>query len=133
MKTIKLRPHHLLCMQFFVGHGYNQEFVNNLADIINKINKENCLIKIVNDNDDVCKYCPNIVSGICKDIDKVKVYDENVLKLTSLDYKTYNYDEIRKAILDNIVTANIKLNSVCKSCCWINICEKLKKERTNSN
>lgn len=128
MEKIKLRPHHLLCQEFFVGHGYSEEFVNNLDFIIKELRTNNPCVEIIDTNDDVCKCCPNLINGKCKDIDKVKVYDQNVSKLADFNYTTYNYNEVRQAILDKIVKSSIEIKNICKDCCWINICEEIRKK-----
>lgn len=131
METIKIRPHHLLCLQFYVGRGYNENFVNNLNDIISNLNSNNYEIILVDGNDDICKCCPNLINNVCKDINKVKEYDKNILNLSHLDYKQYKYDKVKDIIKRNIIDANINLNIICKNCCWLTICNKIKKEKTN--
>ena len=61
-------------------------------------------------------------------IDKVKVYDQNVSKLADFNYTTYNYNDLRQAILDKIVKSSIEIKNICKDCCWINICEEIRKK-----
>ena len=128
MEKIKLRPHHLLCQEFFVGHGYSEEFVRNLDSIIQELRTNNPIVEIIDTNDDVCKCCPNLINGKCKDIDKVKVYDQNVSKLADFNYTTYNYNDLRQAILDKIVKSSIDIKNICNDCCWINICEEIRKK-----
>ena len=42
---INLRPHHLLCILFFEGKGYNKEFTLNMQNIINNLS-HNTKIKL---------------------------------------------------------------------------------------
>ena len=53
---LNLRGHHLICLNFFKGEGYDEVFIKNLEKILSKMEKEN--IKVVEDFDDVCKSCP---------------------------------------------------------------------------
>ena len=39
MSTVKLRPHHILCTQNFVGHGYNEEFADHMKRMIDDLVK----------------------------------------------------------------------------------------------
>ena len=40
-----IRPHHMLCMQFFEGKGYSDGFVASMAAIKEKLEKENDVSK----------------------------------------------------------------------------------------
>ncbi len=64
MCRYSIRPHHLLCLQFFEGKGYSDDFVRQMAEIHRTLNKENPQINIVEGVDDICKKCPNR-SDIC--------------------------------------------------------------------
>ena len=57
---MKIRAHHILCMQGFQGHGYSEEFSQNMSEVIEylKSNQEQ-IIEITDDVDVVCKYCPH--------------------------------------------------------------------------
>ena len=63
---IRLRGHHLLCIQGFQGYGYSEEFLENMKKIHKKIisNEEN--IQLVTGPDDICKSCPNLNNDKCK-------------------------------------------------------------------
>ena len=128
MEKIKLRPHHLLCQEFFVGHGYSDEFVRNLDSIIQELRTNNPIVEIIDTNDDVCKCCPNLMNGKCKDLEKVKVYDQNIRDFANIKPGVYHYNELRQAILDKIVKSSIDIKNICKDCCWINICEEIRKK-----
>lgn len=86
---IKLRGHHLLCLQGYQGYGYDSEFEKNMTKIHKKLNittindndnndytnnknnennknKNNNIKIIVGDTaDDLCAFCPNLKEGIC--------------------------------------------------------------------
>ena len=57
---MKLRGHHLICLNFFKGEGYSEEFV----EIIKRILKEK-EIEVVTGADDVCSKCPYLRGGFC--------------------------------------------------------------------
>jgi hypothetical protein len=62
--VIKLRGHHLVCLQFFRGEGYNREFIANLEDVIGRAEKGE-EIEVVEGADDVCRACPALKGDEC--------------------------------------------------------------------
>jgi hypothetical protein len=51
--TVRLRPHHLLCMLTFVGEGYNPAFVANYRRLAGRLSAGET-IEIVSGPDDIC-------------------------------------------------------------------------------
>lgn len=51
--TVRLRPHHLLCMLTFSGEGYTPAFVDNFAGVIRRLN-DGEPIEVVDGIDDIC-------------------------------------------------------------------------------
>jgi hypothetical protein len=58
MKSVPLRPHHLICLQFFRGEGYSEEFIENLGRTFTRLQTEPA--RIVAGADVVCAACPNL-------------------------------------------------------------------------
>ncbi|MBU4076841.1 MAG: DUF1284 domain-containing protein [Euryarchaeota archaeon] len=56
----KLRGHHLICLNFFRGEGYSEDFISNIHSVIGKEK-----IEIVKGPDDVCAWCPFLKDDIC--------------------------------------------------------------------
>ena len=56
----KLRGHHLICLNFFRGEGYSEDFIRNIYSVIRKKD-----IEIVKGPDDVCARCPYLKDGKC--------------------------------------------------------------------
>lgn len=52
--TIRLRPHHLLCMLTYIGKGYNPDFVRNYDAIAARISAGEAL-DVVDGPDDICR------------------------------------------------------------------------------
>ena len=64
--TTCLRPHHLLCLQTFVGHGYSPEFTAHMTIVQKQLTTDPLTpITLVNCPDDLCGHCPNCVDGSC--------------------------------------------------------------------
>jgi hypothetical protein len=66
-----LRGHHLICLHFFSGEGYDAQFIENLRDVLKRAESEE--IEIVSGNDDVCAKCLYLKDHKC-------AYDENADK-----------------------------------------------------
>jgi hypothetical protein len=56
----KLRGHHLICLNFFRGEGYSEDFIRNIYSVIGKEK-----IDIVKGPDDVCAMCPYLKDKMC--------------------------------------------------------------------
>lgn len=56
----KLRGHHLICLNFFKGEGYSEDFIRNIYSVIGKEN-----IEIVKGPDEVCARCPYLKDNKC--------------------------------------------------------------------
>lgn len=56
----KLRGHHLICLNFFKGEGYSEDFIRNIYSVIGKNS-----IEIVKGPDDVCARCPYLKDEMC--------------------------------------------------------------------
>ena len=63
---LHLRPHHLLCLQTFVGRGYSEEFVEHMTLVKRQLTANPLTpITLVSGADDLCAHCPNCVDGQC--------------------------------------------------------------------
>ena len=63
---IRLRAHHLLCLQGFQGYGYNKEFIQNLYEILQRFDTEPKLeIQVITECDDICMKCPYNKDNVC--------------------------------------------------------------------
>ena len=126
-KTINLRPHHLLCIAFFKGKGYSDEFVSNMNHTVSLLNKDDSTpIALVLGEDDLCSHCPNNQNGICTDDDKSSKYDQ--LTLTALGIDTNSHSAITYSTLRTLADEKIincgKRESVCGDCEWTDLCHK---------
>jgi len=55
---IRLRGHHFICLQFFGGQGYDEQFVANLLGVVARLRREPATL--VPGADDVCAACPSL-------------------------------------------------------------------------
>lgn len=58
--TAKLRGHHLICLNFFRGEGYSEDFIKNIPEVLKKEN-----IEIVAGADEVCAKCLHLKDNKC--------------------------------------------------------------------
>lgn len=119
-----LRGHHLICLQFFSGEGYNREFIDNLGKIITRTEKET--IKITSGPDDVCAACPSLKDSACGYKDGAEE-EINYLDSTALDLllrspgDTINSEDIRKLVPSIFKRWYIM---ICRECGWLGACNK---------
>lgn len=58
--SIKIRAHHLFCIQGFQGYGYSSDFVVNMREIISILKSHPSLkLELVSECDVICACCPN--------------------------------------------------------------------------
>lgn len=124
--TVFLRPHHALCSQFFTGHGYSDEFVENMTHILNSLNTDNLKVKFVSGCDDICACCPKNKDGKCENESKVNQTDLKCLEEYNFAIGEELYWQYIKARVIEKLKSQQKLPSVCSKCKWLSICESIK-------
>lgn len=128
---LKIRPHHLICMQAYMGKGYSREFEENMSFVVESLEKnKKQIIKVIERNDDICSKCPNSISGIkCISNDKVLSIDNKVLKELDLEPGEYTYisllDRVKEKMNKNV------FKNICSECDWyeLEICSNIFKEK----
>ncbi len=132
MKLV-LRAHHLLCLQGFQGYGYDEDFIKNMSLINSLIRESNIKIEVVNRPDDICKKCPNLENGICKNIEN---NNEIVLMDNQVISKLPNKEEFDSVFLFDIIEKYFStiesIYDICNGCRWWRICKFVKSIYLNS-
>ncbi len=118
---LRIRGHHLLCLQFFEGKGYSERFVNNMKNVVKRLRRGE-RIKIVRGKDDICSFCPHLNNGECTLDEKVYKKDKSVLKLFHLNSgDIVSWDRV----VDIFKSLSKKdFLNICKECLWKDICFK---------
>jgi len=121
---IKLRGHHLICLHFFSGEGYDETFIENLIKVLKRAEDE--VILICGETDDVCDKCPYRKAYKCEyteDADKgIKMMDDMALSLLGMEKgSTVTWEKI-KGKLPEIFSGWHKHQ--CVECDWNKVCEK---------
>ena len=120
---MNIRAHHLLCMKYFRGKGYNKEFVSNFYKVIKEL-KNNPIVKITN--------CPDIICGACHHNDNgkcIKKGPDSENKVRKKDNIIAEYlgiklnQEIKVADASNLLNSRLdKIKEICKDCEWKEYC-----------
>ena len=84
---ICLRSHHFLCLQHFIGKGYNTNFINNIYKTLNLLN-DNTTVMVISDSDVICERCPNNINNKCHENKKVSSHDKKAFELIGIHENT---------------------------------------------
>ena len=116
-----IRAHHGMCFAFFEGKGYSHEFVGHMEKIKRQL-EGNPWIRVVNDTDQVCLYCPNNQEGQCHKPGQVAGYDNQVLELCGLQPgAVLTWKEFSDKVGSKVLKAH-KRSGICGGCQWNPIC-----------
>lgn len=119
-----LRGHHLICLHFFNGDGYDEGFINNLGAILNCAEEGG--ITISSGADDICRCCPYLKESSCQytenSDEEIRDMDIEALALLSLSIgDKAKWDGIKNTVPE--IFQNWYL-SRCAKCDWIDACKK---------
>lgn len=127
----KLRAHHGMCLSFFEGKGYSDTFTKHMEQV-QKMMELNPRVMLVAQSDMICEKCPNLKEGRCLSADKVRTYDEEVLKYCGVqENQEISWKEFHALVEENILLKG-KRKEICKDCQWEEICSKREKTGTKS-
>ncbi|NBN78519.1 DUF1284 domain-containing protein [Microvirga tunisiensis] len=127
--TIRLRPHHFLCMLTFVGEGYSPRFVVNYGRIIDRIRAGEPVV-MVEGPDDICAPLLGTDDPHCHN-DSVRLRDAQALAdvaaLTGLALETGG-----ELVLDGALIARLQagfaagsIRKACGGCQWSGLCDQV--------
>lgn len=116
---LQLRPHHLLCLQTFVGRGYSEEFVSQMTSVKKQLTADpSTPIRLVTGADDLCAHCPNCADGHCTS-DKPEQFDRNVLQKLGTDTTPVH------GIPASLTLTGALLEECCPGCEWMSLCREV--------
>ncbi len=120
----RLRGHHLVCLHFFSGEGYDEIFIENLNAIIKMAEEGD--VEVLKGIDDVCIKCPYMRDYRCKyDEDReleIREMDEMALRLLNIKENTkIKWKDIKEKIPE---VFPLWYANYCYDCEWNNVCEK---------
>jgi uncharacterized protein len=119
-----LRGHHLVCLHFYNGEGYDDSFRQYLADIL--ITAAAGKVEICAGADSVCAECRYLERGNCKYHEnaekEISIMDGTALRLLGLSEGACpSWNELRHKV-DKILDEWYRL--YCGDCDWRQACEK---------
>ena len=109
-------------MQFFEGKGYSQQFVENMYQRLDELSRPDTQVRLTGGCDDLCAACPNAVSGVCTDSEKVSRYDRKVLAACSLTGGELIPADSIMQYVSHITSDRGRLSAICGDCRWFGIC-----------
>ncbi|MDE6832983.1 MAG: DUF1284 domain-containing protein [Ruminococcus sp.] len=116
MSEYKIRPHHALCINFFIGKGYSNDFTENMNHVIENLHN-NPLTEITIGKDMICSKCP------CTDCqEKAVSYDRKVIDFCGIS-GNMSWNDLKKVVHEKIISTG-KLHEICGDCQWFYICGK---------
>ena len=122
---MNLRPHHLLCIQKFTGHGYDSDFTAHMQSVVSELSENpQTQITVARGCDELCKVCPNNISGVCASLEKVSLMDSAVLGICDLAYgENVPWAKTAGKARERILETE-EFNSICACCQWFELCRR---------
>ena len=119
-----LRGHHLVCLHFYHGAGYDERFIKNLNETLERALQEG--VTITAKADDICRSCPWLKEGRCSHNGSaenvIREMDTKALELLDLSVGiTKGWDNIRDRIPGIF---REWYNLYCMECDWNRSCEQ---------
>ena len=119
-----LRPHHALCISFFEGKGYSEEFVRHMTGVVEHLQRNDPMVTLTGGCDVICEKCPHNTDGVCDTDDKVRGIDKRALSLMALSVGgTLPWHDLPRRAYDRIIGCS-RLTEVCRDCQWLYLCKK---------
>ena len=117
----RLRPHHGMCLAFFIGEGYSAGFSAHMARVLSSLTPKTP-IELRTRPDIFCSRCPNNLSGQCADLEKVSRYDRAVLDLCGLNEgASLPFGTFTALVHSRILTPQLR-PQICGDCQWNALC-----------
>ena len=112
-----------MCISFFRGKGYSDEFTSHMARIVSELSADP-LVEIISATDELCEKCPsNMGDGICQTEEKVARYDSEVLRYCGFSAgEVMPYSAFSSAVREKIIRRG-KREAICGDCRWNEICK----------
>ncbi|QLH74446.1 MAG: DUF1284 domain-containing protein [Methanomassiliicoccales archaeon] len=132
-RAVRLRPHHLLCIQFYQGLGYDDDFNENMAKVVDLVKGNRCsYIEVVPMVDDICSRCPENKGGVCTSEASVRDKDRSVLEFIEIkSWQRMTPQELERSMSDKLVTLE-NVSQICGECSWSKECDRSLSEHKRS-
>ena len=126
-----LRPHHLLCIQKFTGHGYDPAFTGHMTALVRHLRTNpQTTVTPVSGADALCAACPHHSGGRCDAQEKVTAMDAAVQHLLNLPMQKPAVWSELAAAEKNAILQTDRFDEICAQCQWYPLCRRT--EETNA-
>lgn len=124
---VRLRGHHLICLNFFKGEGYSPDFVANLRNVLERAEAGE-QIELCEGADDICSACPSLQEKRClygEDSEKeIRKMDRAAIELLRIQPGVkISWPKIKERIPEIFVSWAEKF---CRECDWSVVCRNNK-------
>lgn len=121
-ERIPIRPHHGMCLAYYVGQGYSEGFNSHMGQML-EVFLQNPAVRLTVDTDEICSACPNNQDGCCVTLDKVAQYDNAVLAACGLAEGTeLPFLDFAQQVQTHILSAK-RRETICGDCQWTTLCQ----------
>jgi uncharacterized protein len=122
---IRLRGHHLICLHFFSGEGFQPEFIKNLRETIKKAEAGEAVCACPGP-DDICNRCPYLKAELClynKEADEeIRTMDKAAQEfLNTKSGEEITWQELKEKIPGIFPSWS---GQYCCGCDWKRVCDK---------
>jgi uncharacterized protein len=125
-KCIKIRAHHLCCIQGFQGYGYSPTFVTNMRTVISEIKASPSRpIKLVSECDVICTSCPSKREcSTQKSVHSHRIRNMDLVVLEKLNIEEGTVIEANEAfrLVNSRLNTASDIEDVCETCKWKRKC-----------
>lgn len=124
---MRLRPHHLFCVQGFQGKGYADDYTAGLQGIADAVARDpHQVIEVVDGPDDVCARCPHLVDGLCQweeaGEEAVRSHDGALLAVLGLEDGALTSIAGIRSRYENEEDVAAEVRRQCSTCPWLKDC-----------
>lgn len=121
---IKLRGHHLICLQFFRGQGYDPVFLEKLREVMKRAATEP--VEVAEGPDELCRACPYLQKEQCTHPEtseaEIREMDRTALEILNLapGSRLKWPEETRTPLREGF---GRWVWEFCQECSWRPVCE----------
>lgn len=125
-EVLKIRAHHLCCIQGFQGYGYSPVFVANMRAVISDIEAlPSRPLKLVTDCDAICISCPSkrecaVLESVVSR--RIRQMDLIVLKKLRIEDGTVVEADEAFRLINSKIYKSSDIEEICGSCKWRQKC-----------
>ena len=125
---MKLRPHHLLCVQKYTGKGYDDAFMAGMDALIRRLAaRPDTAVTLVEGRDDLCASCPHMAGNRCDSGEKVNRLDRGVLETCGFSAgETRSWSALARTVREQVLEKDTFVK-VCGCCEWFELCRNTRK------